>query len=1450
MTTFIHIRVALFALSIITAAALCPTRVHAQFTTVINAPPTVPPGVLNSNTQLNLGAGGSWSLGYDKTLRAGEVDGTSENIEINVTGGSIGSRLDLNAGSVLNFQGGSSNYAFDARSGSEVNISGGEVPYLYGYDGSVTNVSAGSIDSQAHLFAGGEINISGGFVGNTAFDSLTVYYGATANLSGGAVGVGLDLYGGNVNITGGSLYDGIDAGQGSSLKLYGEDFRIDGIPVAGLDLIGSSVALDVPKQSALSGVYSDGTPFAFIMPYNMIREGVLSLHRTAVPTPAPGVFNASSATLPTGVRAGQRVIVGPGETLPDYYIAGRGSEVEVQAGGSLGMFFKADGAVVNVYGNLAKRDLYATGGAELNLYSGQAADSSTSIEIYRDSQLNVSGGDWSNAAITLKAGAIARLAGGAMNSIRSENDVDISMSGGSVRVLELGNSLTPAVFSGGEIEQLVLPSKHISESYGVSVELSGVSIDSIAYGIGIPGNLVTGTKVTQSAGVVQSFFPVAKGGKARLEGGAIGGGMALSPGSNLEIVGGDFRVDGNLIDGLETSGQSREFALPAGSVLSGTLADGTPFAFNSLDKRYDYYGDDFQGKVTLIAAATPTATPGAILAGEHPELLGVREGQTLVVNSGDVVRDVLNIGRGARVELNAGGVIGERAEAVGSELVMTGGTLGNRFDAFYGSTVSLSGGTVGELFSAYAGSRVRVSGGKVNDYMFAHPGSDIELSGGQMIRAEIYDGADFRVVGGELGVMYLLQNAEMIVDGGTVNGFNVESGAHVEVKSGRFGIGGSTSSYDQRILGTVDHREGAIGDSMDIYSGGVINSYAGTIENRGTVYNGGVLNIRGSSVGREWVVESGGKINLEAGALGPSADVNQGGALKVTGGSVGNDLDIYGTALLDRGTLGSSADVFSGGQLSVKGGAAGRGLNGRAGSEIHLYGAEFQIDDELISGLNADGDAVTVNVPTNSLLSGVLADGSPIVLAPKQLSPTLGLDGDTIANNVLRLHFAAPTPAASGVFQAADHPDWFGVRSGQTLIVGSGASVAPHFTASRGSTLKVETGGDVGQKLDAFDATVQIEGGVIGEGLYAYEGSNIQMTSGILGNDAGLFSGSTATILGGAVGSRFAVETGASLTIEGGVINRNLRIGTGAEATFSGGVFVDGVNAAAGSQVELAGASFRLNGVLLTGFDSANLKPLNLPANSVLTGTFTNGTPFAFSNARTSLKDQFANGTLTLRRVDVSTFSQQIEISTQESTPRAIGVGGSLVISAGGRLAEFSLLGEGSQTEIRPGGALGNDVELFGGVVQVVGGQIGSRFAIYGSGIVSLVEGSIGPDLTVSTGGILNQRGGSVSATLKVLTGGRWNVIGSNFAIDGSPIVQPNPGQSLEVLRRSGTLTGTLANGDSISILLGPASPRGNPSPLAGGSLYLHTIPEPASSALAMMMIVAIAANLRDTCKR
>ena len=172
-----NVRVNLLAIFVL---SICSTSAHAQFDTVINLPenPDSPnpsqfsgnsigfnTGISSSNTQLNVSDGGS----VGSFFSAGTANGSNTNIEVNISGGTVGSGFDANSGSMVNISDGTFGNNFDANSGSMVNISDGTF-------GNNFNANSGST-----------VNISGGDVGN-GFD---VEDGSTVNISGGTFGLSL-----------------------------------------------------------------------------------------------------------------------------------------------------------------------------------------------------------------------------------------------------------------------------------------------------------------------------------------------------------------------------------------------------------------------------------------------------------------------------------------------------------------------------------------------------------------------------------------------------------------------------------------------------------------------------------------------------------------------------------------------------------------------------------------------------------------------------------------------------------------------------------------------------------------------------------------------------------------------------------------------------------------------------------------------------------------------------------------------------------------------------------------------------------------------------------------------------------------------------------------------------------------------------------------------------------
>jgi len=193
-----------------------------------------------------------------------------------------------------------------------------------------------------------------------------------------------------------------------------------------------------------------------------------------------------------------------------------------------------------------------------------------------------------------------------------------------------------------------------------------------------------------------------------ISGGTFGGSFSASAGSDLELIGGEFRLNGANFSG-DTISLSDE------DVFTGTLADGSSFIF-----RDDSNPDPTEGfdvltdvltDVTLTVVPLPTVNAGP-----------------LVIN-GPMVSGPSGLRSGQTVTLEAGGVLVENYAVVDATLNVVAGILGDSAEAS-GSVVNISGGIVGEGFEAYSGSEVNISGGIVGDLFDANPGSVVNISGG------------------------------------------------------------------------------------------------------------------------------------------------------------------------------------------------------------------------------------------------------------------------------------------------------------------------------------------------------------------------------------------------------------------------------------------------------------------------------------------------------------------------------------------------------------------------------------------------------------------------------------------------------------------------------------------------------------------------------------------------
>jgi hypothetical protein len=211
--------------------------------------------------------------------------------------------------------------------------------------------------------------------------------------------------------------------------------------------------------------------------------------------------------------------------------------------------------------------------------------------------------------------------------------------------------------------------------------------------------------------------------QAILSGGTLGDEFQVW-GGRLLIRGGDFRLNGAPVQGLPNYGASATVDIPERSVLSGTLEDGTPFAFSDQDR------DFFElGSVRLLQWPSPLPDPPTtpLAGGDAPT--GVRSGHSVTVDAGRSLGDNFGAGWGSAVTI-VGGEVGKNFEAVGAQVLIADGTVGDESDAFYGSEVTVTGGSIGYGFTAHNGSTVNILGGEIGYNFAAGPGSIVNVLGG------------------------------------------------------------------------------------------------------------------------------------------------------------------------------------------------------------------------------------------------------------------------------------------------------------------------------------------------------------------------------------------------------------------------------------------------------------------------------------------------------------------------------------------------------------------------------------------------------------------------------------------------------------------------------------------------------------------------------------------------
>ena len=563
----------------------------AQFDTIINVPPNIAPISIGSNTQLNLFPGGQIGANFV----AGSANGSSVDVEVNIAGGAVGSFFDAYNGSTINISGGSVNNSFEAFGGSTVNISGGSVGLFF-------DAENGSV-----------VNIFGGIVGQ-AFDAFN---------------------GSMVTISGGAFHNDFNAHSGSLVHILGNDFRLNGVPIPGLDMIDNSVGLNVSPGYILTGVLTDGTPFAFTgLTSDSFADGTLTLTAANVPAAPPGVFFASTDAPPRGVREGQTLVVDSGAILKDDYRAAHGSILEVQPGGNVGSNLQAVAVDINITGGTIGNGFEALFGSQVTVSGGAlhgnfgVRTSSTLRIIGNEFRLNgvpINGLDTIGNTVPLNIPANAILTGvlaDGMSFTLTPVDLDRIDDGTlTLEAAELPAATTDVFFASTGAPPLGIRAGQtlvVDHSLDANYNVAPGSVIEIREGAYVGVNLqVVGAVANVTGGTITEGFDAAAGAVVNLSGGSLGNNIKAWGGSIVNFAGGSASnfsraFDGSVVNISGGSWENNTFFLEAGSlanfygqefhlngevidglafdesyvltdrdgVLTGLLADGSPFSFS------------------------------------------------------------------------------------------------------------------------------------------------------------------------------------------------------------------------------------------------------------------------------------------------------------------------------------------------------------------------------------------------------------------------------------------------------------------------------------------------------------------------------------------------------------------------------------------------------------------------------------------------------------------------------------------------------------------------------------------------------------------------------------------------------------------------------------------------------------------------------------------------------
>ena len=510
--------------------------------------------------------------------------------------------------------------------------------------------------------------------------------------------------------------------------------------------------------------------------------------------------------------------------------------------------------------------------------------------------------------------------------------------------------------------------------------------------IGVSFTIDGGSVVSQTGGEILDYILVRPNGTFAVAGGVRGDGIIAQEGSHMTVIGAEFHLNGNPIENLPI-GSEVQINFDRYDVLSGTLADGTPFVLQQ-----DPDEERFPGGLTIKRANVSPADVSVIHVSNQLFAAGIRDKQTIYLENGGELPRNFTAGKGSQLFVN-GGDVGFNFESTGAEVLIDSGRFTSGLDAFVGTELTVNGGVV-ETFQAHRGSSVTLAGGKTGFggiyglYNTVAAGAKLVISGGvHSPFTRIDPAAEVTIVGNDFKV-----------DGVPISDLPMGVATTVELPTTSllrgvysdgtpFVIPAGTYALLPAPIPTVLQRSFIA--SQEALPYGLRHSQSLLVD-EGSVLKDGFIVADGSRVFVDGGVISGNLVVDNSEVLVRRGEVHSifaygGSALNFTGGTF-QKLIVEGDAVLSGGTF----DSLGGQKKLVVGGRSGS-LN-LVGTELFsaVNGAESPVD-----GLNVPGDSVIVDISGLESVTGTFLSG-------EEFAYTLGREFMITENAILRLTLARP----------------------------------------------------------------------------------------------------------------------------------------------------------------------------------------------------------------------------------------------------------------------------------------------------------------------------------------------------------------------------------------------------------------------------------------------------------